>query len=133
MPGYSETPLVKKLGIKGGITIALLHEPKNYRQLLTELPDVTITLSLKPNLDFIQYFTNSQETLKNEFSHLKSALKPDGMLWISWPKKSAKIPSDLNENIIRDIGLNHGLVDVKVVAVDENWSGLKFVYRLRNR
>lgn len=82
---------------------------------------------------FIHYFAHSRELLQHDFPTLKKALVKDGMLWISWPKKTSKIASDLDENIIREIGLNNGLVDVKVCAVDDDWSGLKFVYRLKDR
>jgi len=84
-------------------------------------------------LDFIQYFTSQRAGLNADFALLKEALRPTGMLWISWPKRAAKMPTDLDENIIRAVGLDHGLVDVKVAAVDLTWSGLKFVYRLSDR
>jgi hypothetical protein len=84
-------------------------------------------------LDFIHFFTTRQEILAAHFPHLKQALTPAGMLWISWPKRSSKVETDLTEDIIRVIGLDNGLVDVKVAAIDEVWSGLKFVYRLKDR
>jgi len=132
--GYSGTPLVKKLGIKPGFRTAILNPPDNYPKTLGELPAKVLLLDPpQPPLDFIQFFTKERATLKAQFPHLKSLLAKTGMLWISWPKKSSKIPSDLDENIIRETGLQNGLVDVKVCAVDENWSGLKFVYRLKDR
>lgn len=132
--GYSGTPLVQKLGIKPGFRAAILNPPDNYPETLGELPvNVLLLDPPQPPLDFIQFFTKKRVTLEAQFPHLKSLLAKTGMLWISWPKKSSKIPSDLDENIIRETGLQNGLVDVKVCAVDENWSGLKFVYRLKNR
>lgn len=132
--GYSGTPLIKKLGIKPGFSIALFNAPANYEKLLGAFPpDVTIHTALENNLDLIQFFTTERHDLAQQYPVLKSALKPNGALWISWPKKAAKMQTDLNEDIIRDIGLQHGLVDVKVIAVDEQWSGLKFVYRLKDR
>lgn len=134
MAGYSRTPLIKKLGIKEGLKVAILNPPANYGETLGELPaGISVTKTLADPLDFIHYFTTSRETLAAEFPLLKQTLTPAGMLWISWPKRSAKVPTDLTEDIIRAIGLENGLVDVKVVAVDEVWSGLKFVYRLKDR
>ena len=134
MAGYSKTPLVKKLGIKPGFRLILLNPPDNYEQTLGELPDnVLIVDTLTGSFDFIQFFTTRQETLAAEFPQLKQSLAPAGLLWISWPKRAAKVETDLTEDIIRAIGLDNGLVDVKVAAVDEVWSGLKFVYRLKDR
>lgn len=132
--GYSGTPLVKKLGIKPGFTIAILNPPTDYDQTLGNLPDNVIRVDT-PNgpLDFVHFFTKDFSELETEFSNLKAAIKPNGMLWISWPKKASKVPTDVNENLIRDIGLANGLVDVKVAAIDAIWSGLKFVYRLKDR
>ena len=132
--GYSKRPLVQKLGIKPGFTILILNAPPDYDQTLGPLPDeVTMAEALDGPLDFIHFFTKSHVELESHFTALKQALDYGGMLWISWPKKSAKIETDLDENIIREIGLASGLVDVKVAAVDAVWSGLKFVYRLEDR
>lgn len=132
--GYSKRSLVQKLGIKPGFTILLLNAPPDYAHTLGPLPnEVTVTESLDGPLDFIHFFTKSQTELESRFNDLKQALAYDGMLWVSWPKKASKIETDLNGNIIREIGLANGLVDVKVAAVDEIWSGLKFVYRLEDR
>jgi len=127
--GYSKRPLVDKLGIKAGMRVAILHMPKDY-----PLPE-TVTLVDPPAkpLDFIHLFAANRAELDAEFPQLKAALAPAGILWISWLKKSAKIPTDVDENIVREIGLAGGLVDVKVAAVDSVWSGLKFVYRLKDR
>ena len=132
--GYSGTPLVKKLGIKPGFKIAVLNAPGNYGQLIGKMPEkVTVADDLRSPLDFIHFFTRQSAELANEFPALKQALVSNGMLWISWPKKSSKIATDLHESVIRDIGLRNKLVDVKVCAVDEDWSGLKFVYRVEDR
>lgn len=134
MAGYSGTPLVKKLGIKPGQRIALLSSPPAYRKTLGALPDqVSCAEQLGARLDFIQLFATTQADLKRRFKEAKGCLATDGSLWISWPKKASGVATDLNENLIREIGLGLGLVDVKVCAVDETWSGLKFVYRLKDR
>ncbi len=134
MAGYSGTPLVKKLGIKPGQRIALLGCPKAYRKMLGALPEnVQCGEQLVAQLDFIQSFVTQRAELKQRFKEAKRCLAKNGALWISWPKKASGMPTDLNENSIREIGLGLGLVDVKVCAVDETWSGLKFVYRLKDR
>jgi hypothetical protein len=132
--GYSGTPLIKKLGLKPGHHIIILNPPDDYAITLGPLPDaVTQAEALAGPLDFIHFFATERGELETEFPNLKAALAYDGMLWISWPKKASKVPTDLDENIIRDIGLSNGLVDVKVAAIDAVWSGLKFVFRLENR
>ncbi len=132
--GYSKTPLVKKLGIKLGFKIHFANPPDNLQSLLGELPEKTTTIvELNGPVDYIHFFTKSKDELQTQFPILKAALAQNGLLWISWPKKASKVTTDLNENIVRDIGLQNGLVDVKVCAVDEIWSGLKFVYRLKDR
>lgn len=134
MAGYSGTPLVKKLGIKPGQHIALLGGPPGYRKTLGPLPDqVNCAEQLSEKLDFIQLFATTQADLKRRFKEAQRCLAANGSLWISWPKKSSGMAPDLHENLIREIGLGLGLVDVKVCAVDETWSGLKFVYRLKDR
>lgn len=132
--GYSKTPLIKKLGLKPGFKIIILNAPAGYNQTLGPLPDnVTVSDRLAGPLDFIHFFTRARVELEAEFARLKQALDLDGALWISWPKGSAKVETDLKEDLVREIGLAHGLVDVKVAAVDEIWSGLKFVYRVEDR
>lgn len=134
MAGYSKRSLVDKLGIKSGLTVYLVNPPENYDDTLGQLPtDVNLLEQPQPAIDFIQFFTKSQLELEAEFPRLKEVMAVNGMLWISWPKKASKVKTDLNENIIREVGLANGLVDVKVCAVDETWSGLKFVYRLNDR
>lgn len=133
--GYSGTPLVKKLGIKPGFSIRVVHEPATYWDWISPLPEeiIVITRAKKEGADFVHLFVKEKKRFEKEFLKLKTELKKDGMLWVSWPKKSSKVPSDLDENIIRDYGLANGLVDVKVCAVDEVWSGLKFMYRVKDR
>lgn len=133
--GYSGTPLIKKLGIKPGMRAAILNPPDDYFDAtLGPLPEgVTLYKRLRPDLDFVHFFTLRSRQLAVKFPELKGALALEGMLWISWPKTASKVPSDLNGNIVRQIGLDNGLVDVKVAAVDAVWSGLKFVFRLADR
>jgi hypothetical protein len=133
--GYSQRPLAAKLGIKAAMRIALLHAPADYHKLLEPLPNDVIWVDDlgEGGLDFVQYFTTARAALDADFAMLKTALRPAAMLWVSWPKRAAKVPTDLDENIVREIGLAHGLVDVKVAAIDLTWSGLKFVYRLTDR
>jgi len=134
MVGYSKTPLAQKLGIKPNTRIALLNAPADYMITLGDLPDgVTVLSALDNSLDLIQWFGTASSDLKAQFPILQTALRRDGALWVSWPKRSSRVSTDLNENVVREIGLACGLVDVKVCAVDEVWSGLKFVYRLRDR
>ena len=134
MVGYSKRSLAEKLGIKPHGCVVVLNKPPQYEELVAPLPvGTTITEALFKDSAFIHFFVTEKSVLEKRFAKLKKHLKEDGILWISWPKGSSKIPTDLNENSIRDIGLAHGLVDVKVCDVDEDWSGLKFVYRLVDR
>lgn len=132
--GYSKKSLVEKLGIKDGATVSIINSPDNYKKTLGLLPSrVKKSSKLQTNSDFIQFFTRSKEELKSKFPILKKSLTKNGILWISWPKGVSRIVTDLNENIVREIGLENGLVDIKVCAVDEIWSGLKFVFRIKDR
>ena len=134
MAGYSGTPLPKKLGIKEGHTIALIEAPADVRvELKPALDACEVAADGRKPLDFVLLFTKSQTELKKTFPRWRKRLAPAGMLWVSWPKKTSGVASDLNENVVRDIGLAAGLVDVKVCAVSEVWSGLKFVQRLKDR
>ncbi len=135
MAGYSGTPLQKKLGIKAGMQISVLHIPSIYWDLISPLPNgiQVIEAPKKGSIDFVHLFTKEKKVFEKEFVRCRELLKKDGMLWVSWPKKSSKVATDLDENLIREFGLRNGLVDVKVCAVDETWSGLKFVYRLADR
>jgi len=134
MPGYSGTPLPKKLGIKPGYCIYFLDAPADVRSELGDaLKDCEISNDGKGDLDFAMVFTKSRVELTKEFKRVIKVLKPAGMFWVSWPKKTSGMPSDLNENVVREIGLAAGLVDVKVCAVTDMWSGLKFVRRIKDR
>ena len=134
MAGYSGTPLPKKLGIKDGFRFSLIEAPDEVRkELKTSLAHCEELKDGKRPLDFAMLFTKSSSELSNTFAELASRLAPAGMLWIGWPKKSSGVPTDLDENKVRNIGLAGGLVDVKVCAITEIWSGLKFVRRLKDR
>jgi hypothetical protein len=134
MAGYSGTPLVKKLGVKENSVMYVYDPPKDYFDWLSPLPKgVNVQSRAMGEMDFIHVFTRQLNVFKKQFLECKKHLKKEGMLWISWPKKSSKVDTDLDENIIRDFGLANGLVDVKVCAVDEVWSGLKFVIRVKDR
>lgn len=130
MAGYSGTPLVKKLGFKEGFRARNKNAPPDYLDLLHPLPErVTISANLRENIDLLHFFTKSSAELRRELPSMMRAIHPDGMLWVSWPKKSSGVPSDVTEDSIRAVALPLGLVDVKVCAVDEVWSGLKLVIR----
>jgi hypothetical protein len=132
--GYSGTPLIKKLGIKEESTVIIINSPESYNNYLGELPAGAVLKSkLTGKFDFIHYFTKSKNDFQEKYPAMKKALNKDGQLWISWPKKSSKVTTDLTEDIIRNYALKNGLVDVKVCAIDETWSGLKLVYRLKDR
>jgi len=134
MAGYSSTPLPKKLGIKEGSRVGLVNAPKNFRDELGELPDgVEFVKRLTDSLDIIIFFVLSERELARDFARLAGKLKKNGMIWIAWPKKSSGVKTDLSFEPVQRIGLDAGLVDVKICAIDETWSGLKFVYRLKDR
>jgi len=132
--GYSGTPLPKKLGIKPHLRVVLVNLPSEVDAELKEaLAGCRKVNAGKKALDFALVCVKTQAELKKHFAQLKKQLAPAGMLWISWPKKSSGVASDLDENVVRQIGLKAGLVDVKMCAVSQVWSGLKFVIRLRDR
>ena len=134
MSGYSGRALVDKLGIKPRTRIAILNAPRGYRKTLGKLPPgVTVTASASGSLPFIHFFTPSRDILEARLSALLRALEPAGILWISWPKKSSGVKTDITEDVVRAVAQPTGLVDVKVAAVDDVWSGLKLVRRLKNR
>jgi hypothetical protein len=134
MAGYSKRSLVDKLGIKPAQKFYLGNPPDDYGKILGTLPAGAAQMkTLKGPCDFIQFFTRDLAELRAAFPGLKKNLAPSGSLWISWPKAAARVKTDVNENLVREIGLSHGLVDVKVCAVDDVWSGLKFMYRLKDR
>jgi hypothetical protein len=132
--GYSGTPLAKKLGIKEGFKVLAINQPDDYENLIAPLPaDVTIASRASSNLDFIHFFTNSRDELFRGLSKYKSLIKQDGTIWVSWYKKAAKLPTEITEDTVREAALPLGLVDVKVCAVDDKWSGLKLVIREEHR
>ena|SRR5215211_7789451 len=134
MAGYSETPLAKKLGIKERFRIALVNAPKDFRSELGELPeDVEFVKRTTKPLDIVLFFVVSESVLARDFAKLSQKLATNGMIWIAWPKKSSGVTTDLTFDRVQKIGLDSGLVDVKICAIDETWSGLKFVYRLKDR
>jgi hypothetical protein len=133
MPGYSGTPLPKKLGIKSGFRVELTNAPAEVRaELRQALADCT-AVKQGDSLDFAMLFTKSRGEMAKEFPRIAKVLAPAGMLWVSWPKKSSGVTTDVDEHVVRGIGLDAGLVDVKVCAVTEIWSGLKFVRRVKDR
>jgi hypothetical protein len=126
--------LSEKLGIKEGMTIVVVNAPEQYLNALGRLPrNVSITREAKDLSRLIHFFATKKKGLESGFPKLTRQLAPDGALWVSWPKRSSGTETDLNENVVRDVGLENGLVDVKVIAIDETWSGLKFVRRLKDR
>ena len=130
MAGYSGTPLAKKLGIKAGFTVFASGAPADYASLLAPLPgDVKFVNKLTKAADLIHLFTKSAAELDAKLRSWRHVMKPDGTIWISWPKKASKVPTDITEDVIREVALPMGFVDVKVCAVDETWSGLKLVVR----
>lgn len=136
MSGYTKTPLIKKLGIKEGFRCRLIDNFSEFKSLLEPIPDKIIFLSTSrkgTQLDYLHYFTNSAHDFEKQLPKLMNHIAKNGMILVSWYKKSSKKQRDVNEDIIRDTALSLGLVDVKVCAIDEEWSGLKLVYRLENR
>jgi hypothetical protein len=134
MAGYSGTPLVQKLGIKPGFRIFVANAPQDYHRLVGALPErATILSRLSRTTDMVHVFATEAKALADKLSSYRDAVAPDGMIWVSWPKKTAKVATDVTENVIRDLALPLGLVDIKVCAVDATWSGLKFVIRRINR
>ncbi|MEM7227393.1 MAG: DUF3052 domain-containing protein [Planctomycetota bacterium] len=132
--GYSGTPLVRKLGIKPGMRVRFINPPAGYVEGLEDLPDdVTIVASTRGSLAFIQLFATSAAELRRRLPAAQRAMATDGMVWISWPKRASGVDTDLTGDVVREIGLATGLVDIKVCAVDETWSGLKFVIRRADR
>ncbi len=131
--GYSRRTLAEKLGIKPGIHVVALGAPPTYSALLGRLPvGATVSARLPVSSDFIHRFARRRRDLA-DLPRLARALSEKGTLWISWPKQASGIETDLNENVVRELGLKEGLVDVKVCAIDDVWSGLKFVRRVANR
>jgi hypothetical protein len=132
--GYSGTPLAKKLGIKERFKIRLVNQPAYYFDLFTDLPEnVEILTNKKNTKNLVHYFTKKATDLHRDIQSLRREIFPSGILWISWPKKASKIQTDVTEDIIRNMALANGLVDIKVCAIDETWSGLKLVVPVKDR
>ncbi|PYL95866.1 MAG: DUF3052 domain-containing protein [Verrucomicrobia bacterium] len=134
MAGYSGTPLPQKLGIKPGLMVVTINPPANYRRLLGQIPDsVTFSERLKSGSSFVHLFTSRRSEIQKKMSILRDKISDNGAIWVSWPKKSSGISTDVTEDVIREIALPLGFVDIKVCAVDETWSGLKLMIRRENR
>jgi hypothetical protein len=134
MAGYSGTPLPRKLGIKPGLTVITVTAPTNYRGLLGAVPEgVTFSDRLKPDSNFVHVFIKKRSELEKRLSILREKIADTGTVWVSWPKKSSNVPSDVTEDVVRAVALPLGFVDIKVCAIDEIWSGLKLMVRRENR
>lgn len=134
MAGYSGTPLIKKLGVKEGFRVALVNSPRGFKKELGPLPaKAKFSPCVLNTLDLVLLFVNSQAELRRRFVLLAPNLVANGMLWVAWPKKSSGVDTDLSFTNVQRTGLDAGLVDVKICAVNDVWSGLKFVYRLKDR
>jgi hypothetical protein len=128
--GYSGTPLAKKLGFKAGQRVAAVGAPANYRKLLAPLPEgIELGDKVGKSTDIVHFFTTSKAELSKKLASWLKTLAPEAAIWVSWPKKTAKVATDITEDTIRAVALPMGLVDIKVCAVDETWSGLKLVLR----
>ncbi len=134
MAGYSGTALVKKLGIRAGETVCVINAPAHYAQLLGKLSEgAVLSQEVSDGVAFVHLFVAKRSTLKTQLKRLRSKLADAGMFWVSWPKKAARVPTDVTEDVIRAEALPLGFVDVKVCAVDETWSGLKLMIRRTER
>jgi hypothetical protein len=131
--GYSRTPLAKKLGITSGDVVALLDEPPEFRDSLDAVDDVRFKTSLRGAVDIVVVFVTEAGDLARRRDTLARAIFPDGAIWVAWPKRASKVPTDMTEDVVRDVFLPHGLVDNKVCAIDEKWSGLRVVWRRDRR
>ena len=132
--GYSGTPLAKKLGIKEGFKMRLINPPEYYFTLFTDLPEnIAILKDVKIKKNFIHCFVTSEKELHKNIMSIKNEIESNGIIWISWPKKASKVTTDVTEDTVRNIALASGLVDIKVCAVDEIWSGLKLVIPVKDR
>ena len=133
--GYSTTPLAKKLGLKSGFSMLTYKLPDHYFDLFSDLPEglEIVNSGREEELDFIHVFVKTKEEMEDRIIHLKPLLKKTGLIWVSWPKGKSSITTDLKRDYIREFILQVGLVDVKVCSIDEDWSALKFVYRLKDR
>ena len=134
MPGYSGTPLAQKLGIKAGSKLFTSSAPANYSSLLSPLPvGLAFVKSITPTTDVVHLFATSKSKLATALARSLSKIRPDAAIWVSWPKKASKVETDITEDTIREVAFQLGLVDIKVCAVDDTWSGLKLIIRKENR
>lgn len=134
MAGYSGTPLAQKLGIKAGQEVITINAPASYSKLLVPLPEaVSFTREVAASASFVHLFVSERKTLEKELKRLRKLIADTGILWVSWPKKSSGVVSDVTEDVLREVALPLGFVDVKVCAVDDTWSGLKLMVRRENR
>jgi len=132
--GYSGTPLAQKLGLKDGHVVTIVNEPKGFRALLDVGNDeVVFKQSLRNPLDIVIVFVTEEAEMRTRRDLLAKAIFPDGAIWVAWPKKASKVPTDITEDTVREVFLPHGLVDNKVCAIDETWSGLRVVWRKERR
>jgi hypothetical protein len=131
--GYSGTPLEQKLGIKEGAALAVINAPQGFASLLDLPPGAVIRTRLGGRLDLVLFFTVARRDLERRLLNLGRAVAPAGMVWVAWPKKASKVSSDVTEDVVREVALPLGLVDTKVCAIDETWSGLKLVWRVSER
>jgi hypothetical protein len=128
--GYSGTPLAKKLGIVAGSHVATRHAPADYGALLEPLPDgVVLDAKVAAKTDVVHVFADRRSVLAKELGTLRKSIRSNGTVWVSWPKKASKVPTDITEDTIRELALPLGFIDVKVCAVSDVWSGLKLVIR----
>ena len=134
MAGYSGTPLPQKLGIKAGHRLILLGAPEGFDATLGELPEnVTVRTTARGTADVIVLFTTTRALLEARIDTLGASIFPDGAVWVAWPKKASNVPTDMSEDVVREVCLPRGLVDNKVCAIDETWSGLRVVHRVERR
>lgn len=134
MSGYSGTPLARKLGIKSGMIVRVVNAPADYAVLVDPLPDgVVISSKAGKELDLVHVFTKTQSELVKSLMTYQKKIKQNGVIWVSWPKKASGVSSEVNEDTVREVALPLGLVDIKVCAVDDVWSGLKLMIRKENR
>ena len=134
MAGYSGRSLPQKLGIEPGLSVVTIHAPTNYRRLLGAIPEgVTFSDRLKPESSFVHVFIKRRSELEKKLSILREKMADTGTVWVSWPKRSSGVSTDVTEDVVRAVALPLGFVDVKVCAIDETWSGLKLMVRRENR
>ena len=134
MAGYSRTPLQQKLGIKPDMNVVIINSPRNYRRLLGTIPDsVTFSDRFKPDSSFVHVFVKTRSELERRLRVLREKIADTGTVWVSWPKRSSAVPTDVTEDVIRAVALPLGFVDIKVCAIDEIWSALKLMVRRTNR